>query len=300
MPEFRVRQSLVGMQLGDVDESVLRYLSFFMKSIPIESAYLLHVVPNFADLTAFPEEVAPHIVRQQAWSSELINGMVAQVDRYLKEQDGIYLEFEIQEGNALQMLLLQAQTMKADLVVLGQAADTDEHEVLVGNLIRQLSCDTLVVPQRSEVGLDSFLVPVDFSENSKRALQKALAMNRQMQKSNTIHCVHLYELPGFNAYKISKTPEQLRDQLFRDRELAMQQFLNEAVPANQRSEVKSQLIHKDLPGIGSYLKEFAELEQVDLILIGAKGHSQVERMLLGSVTEELLRVNKSIPLWVVK
>lgn len=300
MPEFRIRQSLVGLQLNEVDAPVLRYLSFFKSRIPVESAYFLHVVPNFADLVPFPEEVTPPIIREQDWSRKMMDSMVTQVEQELDQRDGIYLEYDIQEGNALEMLLLQARTMKSDLVVLGQAGRTDVHEVLAANLIRQLDCDTLVVPEFAESNMERFLVPVDFSENSAHALRKALAMNRQMQQAATIHCVHLYELPNFNAYRISKTPEQLKTQFFEDRVQAMQQFLNEVVPANQRSEVKSLLIHKDLPGTASYLLEFARVEEVNLILIGAKGHSQVERLLLGSVTEELLRINNEVAVWVVK
>ena len=300
MPEFRIRQSLVGMQLHEVDTPVLRYLSFFKSRIPVESAYLLHVVPSFADMVPFPEEITPPIVREQDWSTQLVERMVGEVEQELDQRDGIYLEYEIQEGNALEMLLLQARTMKADLLVLGQAGSTDAHEVLAANLIRQLDCDTLVVPQYAKPMLERIMVPVDFSENSARALRKALAMNRQMTHTATIHCVHLYELPEFNAYRISKTPEQLKTQFFEDRVQAMQRFLNEVVPANQRSEVKSQLIHKDLPGTASYLLEFARVEEINLILIGAKGHSQVERLLLGSVTEELLRINEEVAVWVVK
>ena len=46
--------------------------------------------------------------------------------------------------------------------------------------------------------------------------------------------------------------------------------------------------------------DFAKQHNVDLIVTGAKGHSQVELLLLGSVTEKLLAINDSLPTLVVK
>ena len=46
--------------------------------------------------------------------------------------------------------------------------------------------------------------------------------------------------------------------------------------------------------------DYAYDKKADLIVMGAKGHSQVELLLMGSVTEKVLAVNESIPTLVVK
>ena len=55
-----------------------------------------------------------------------------------------------------------------------------------------------------------------------------------------------------------------------------------------------------MPWIPHYIKEYAEENEVDFIVMGAKGHSKVELLLLGSVTEKLLSINNSIPTLIVK
>lgn len=57
---------------------------------------------------------------------------------------------------------------------------------------------------------------------------------------------------------------------------------------------------KEKPGISKYILEFGRKEKVDFIIMGAKGHSKVENLLMGSVTEKLLTINDSIPTLVIK
>jgi nucleotide-binding universal stress UspA family protein len=49
-----------------------------------------------------------------------------------------------------------------------------------------------------------------------------------------------------------------------------------------------------------YILHEAESRDVNLVVMGAKGHSKVELVLMGSVTEKVVRETESIPVWVVK
>jgi nucleotide-binding universal stress UspA family protein len=54
------------------------------------------------------------------------------------------------------------------------------------------------------------------------------------------------------------------------------------------------------PGIGSYIMDTVTDAGADLVVMGAKGHSHVERLLMGSVTEKVLALTTQIPVLVVK
>ena len=64
--------------------------------------------------------------------------------------------------------------------------------------------------------------------------------------------------------------------------------------------IEQQLVEKDRPGIAHYVMDYAKEQDVDFIVMGARGHSKVELLLLGSVTESVLAGNKHIPTLVVK
>lgn len=84
-----------------------------------------------------------------------------------------------------------------------------------------------------------------------------------------------------------------------DRREAIDIFLRDHIGEGY-SNVETQLISKELPGVAHYLMEFADEAGVDFIVIGAKGHSKLELLLLGSVTENLLVDNEEIPTLVIK
>jgi nucleotide-binding universal stress UspA family protein len=98
---------------------------------------------------------------------------------------------------------------------------------------------------------------------------------------------------------IGKTREELQDIVEKDRMESFKLFL-ENYGADQAANVKTELIENKLGDIGTYIMDFAQDNEADMIVIGAKGHSRVERLLLGSVTERLLSENETIPTLVVK
>ena len=134
---------------------------------------------------------------------------------------------------------------------------------------------------------------------SVQALKTALSINRRLASPAVITCVNVYQTPSVAAYHIGKTTEELKQTIERDRLNAFQDFLN-SYGVTEKDKVKAELIENVVGDIGTYLYDYGTENGIDLIVIGAKGHSSVERLLLGSVTERLLVQNNAIPTLVVK
>jgi nucleotide-binding universal stress UspA family protein len=82
-----------------------------------------------------------------------------------------------------------------------------------------------------------------------------------------------------------------------DRKAAFQDFINTYA---KDEAIEIDLIEQGYGNVGAYLLQYCEDKHADLIVLGAKGHSKVELLLLGSVTEKLLMLNQNIPTLVVK
>ncbi|HKK80015.1 MAG TPA: universal stress protein, partial [Phaeodactylibacter sp.] len=139
----------------------------------------------------------------------------------------------------------------------------------------------------------------DFSENSIKALRTAIALNESLSEPAKITVLNVYEMPNLSVYKIQRTREQFERMLQKDHEEAMNAFLNTQVP-DYRDQLETKLIMQKTPGIAQYIMDVAEEYEGDFIVMGAKGHSKVELLLLGSVTEKLLGLNEHIPTLIVK
>lgn len=296
-PDFTVNRMLVALELGVADESVLDYLDFFTAEIDVKQVQLLHVMPSFELFQSPEEREAESVLGRLEFNQEIIEEMHRRIERHAISSNSA-VRFDIREGNPLGSLLQEAGETHADLLVIGQRADVSDHGILAANLTRKSKANVLILPEGMQTHLRHIIVPIDFSPYSVKALQTALAIRRAMKEPVRITCMHVYELPNLNIYLIEKI-EDVRRIVQQDRLGSFKLFLEQFAPA-EVDNLEMELVERQFGGIASYIYDFAAKEGGDFIIIGAKGHSKVERMLLGSVTERLLGLNDSIPTLIVR
>lgn len=142
--------------------------------------------------------------------------------------------------------------------------------------------------------MKKILVPIDFSKKSEFASKMAA---RIAKKSNsTIYLLHLIELPNgvvdmgaSNNFSIPESMLYLRKVKKRILEFK-ENFFEKSIDV--RYAIKLQNPYE---GILKYANKI----DVDLIVMGSKGHSTFEEIVIGSNTEKIVRTSK-VPVIVVK
>ncbi|MFB6229964.1 MAG: universal stress protein [Salinibacter sp.] len=186
-----------------------------------------------------------------------------------------------------------------DLVVMGTHGRRGLRHLFIGSVaegvVRRASCPVLTVREGSELApawrIRNILVPVDFSEASLEALRhaKELALTYGAQ----ITLLHVVEevvypsaygldpvnLPG--AEVVTRVEENLA-------EIARDEIGYEHVEVEANVGYAPSSIH-----------DYAETNDADLITIATHGRTGLERMLLGSVAERVVR-QAPTPVFVVK
>ena len=100
-------------------------------------------------------------------------------------------------------------------------------------------------------------------------------------------------------YATDRPFEQFKKMIESNIRNAFDVFLSTYIP-DDKSNISIALYEKSLPGTARYIMEYAKTNNNDLVVMGAKGHTKVELLLMGSVTESFLQLNNSIPTLVVK
>ena len=296
---FAVRQAVVALNLGGGDEAVLGYLDFLSEKVSMGGIYFVHVLPRLDLFNALYEMGREELAGNYELNRELIERMEAKIKLRPAAQKSGHVRFEVREGNPLEELLQEASDQGADLVVIGQRSGAEHHGILARNLARKIKCSALIIPEKARKRLRNILVPVDFSAHSVKALQTALAIGKSMGEAVRITCLNIFEMPNLSVYKIQKSRQELKQIIREDRESAFRDFFSKYA-AGEEDRIKTALVERQVHGIASYLLEYARENDQDLIVMGAHGHSKVELLLLGSVTEKLLSGNDRIPTLVVK
>jgi len=184
-------------------------------------------------------------------------------------------------------------------VVLGKRKDTTRHQINAKNIIRQTNGNVLLVPENTSPSLERILVPFDFSEYSIRALQLAVAIKNGMPTSPIIQVVHVYDEPDYSLYTMESYRQRIPQNAGEGAREGLENFLAEHLP-ELRKEIHPITVKRDKKNIAYYLLEKGKEYGSDLIIMGAKGHSNLELFFLGSTTERLVGRNHSIPMLVVK
>jgi universal stress protein A len=145
---------------------------------------------------------------------------------------------------------------------------------------------------RRAARIKTILVPVDFSQPSKEAVNYASALAKDYGAG--LHMVFVYEpmmiVDGLESYAVVRSTEQMVKVVKAQLATFVREAIDELIPA--RSEVR---IGKPYREIVAAAKE----GQADLIVIATHGDTGVKHAFLGSTAERVVR-HASCPVLVVR
>ena len=183
-----------------------------------------------------------------------------------------------------------AQKIGADLVVVGTHGRRGLRRLVMGSVAEEIvrQARGLVLTVREDVParpqVRRILLPLDFSNSSLRAASYAKALAaRYGADLVALHVFDDVDLPGFYGDIQSPLPHA-----FPEIEGQVRENLRMAVAEAEGPDVQAEYVAGRGAAPGAIVRE-AELREADLIVIASHGRSGVERLLLGSVSEHVLR-----------
>jgi nucleotide-binding universal stress UspA family protein len=148
-------------------------------------------------------------------------------------------------------------------------------------------------PSKPPFALSKILVPIDFSDCSKKALQYALPLARQFGAQVTL----LYVMPvnyfvgsEFGPVDFPLPEQEWRQNCQKELQALADQAIGTSLPVETLVR-QGQAVNE----VVSYAKE----ESVDLIVLSTHGRTGLRHVLVGSVTENVVRY-ASCPVLVVR
>jgi len=199
-------------------------------------------------------------------------------------------------GNPANEIARLAADKQVDLAIAASHGRSGLKRLILGSvterLMRTLPCPLWVVrspergfvtPATQAVQLKKILVGCDFSPDSSLAFEYGLSLAQEFQAD--LHLAHVVEPPLYDdLIKPSETREPFRQRL----QKTVQEKLTAMVPEEARTwcnPVTALLAgqpHEELI-------KYAVVNDLDLIVLGVRGHSLVETLFVGSTTDRVLR-----------
>jgi len=216
--------------------------------------------------------------------------------RYAQERleervKGLPLENEIiiGQGTPADIISRLASEQQADMVITATHGKAGFKRFLLGSvtekLIKTLHCPLLVLPPQAhdlippaavEINLKKILVGCDFSPDSKLAFDYGLNLAQEFRAE--LHLSHVIKPSLYIEER--QGIDQLRNKL--------KKKLDSMVPEACRDwcTAKTALLDGE-PYIA--LMDYAREQEMDMIVLGIRGHTLWEKLLVGSTTDRLIR-----------
>ncbi len=292
-PKLKLRRLLVPLDFSGLSRQALG------SAVPLARQYrakisVVHVVQPPVVMDAIPGGTAYLSVNTDellAAAKACLTEQAAQlVPRDLLDQ------VIVAEGNPAFEVVATAESLAADLIVLSTKGRSGLKRILLGStaerIVRHAHCPVLTVrrqPPATEKPVypdrlpwRRILVPLDFSFSSLHALRVAAALAEQ--SGARLSLLNVIE-PNPYAVGLEGGPLVMPDQVFaRNAKAQLPRIAQRFVPAAVR------VTH--LVGYGraaNVIVETAEEKEIDLIVLSTHGHTGLERLLLGSTTEHVVR-----------
>jgi nucleotide-binding universal stress UspA family protein len=267
--------------------------AIFLAQLFSAELHLLHaiVLPS-GDLQVFPDRQAIEDRLIEIAGKDL-EGLVAPE----KARDMVLVRSRRRGFSAGAVICEYCAEFEVDLVVMGTHGRRGAGRLLLGSVAGEVvhgaPCAVATVPASSEIQPPrKLLVPVDFSEHSMLAVGHALELAALTDGHvDLVHVVEHYRFPPFYTSGVEEAlPPNLLELRVRA-EAAMATLLSEVEGPDAGRE-----LHVVTGRAPTAIVDLARNLDTDMIVMASHGISSLERGLLGSVAERIVRTAPCIVL----
>ncbi|WP_299708685.1 universal stress protein [uncultured Pontibacter sp.] len=288
-----LKRIMVGLDLSEMDDTLIRYTAFLCSISEIEKVYFIHAEKSLD----IPAEILEGMPNGMTPDEKIRVAMEEKVRSYFGSESQAKIEVQVVEGSPLKELLHWSKVKQIDMVVVGRKFHMRGSGVLAQKILRSGRVSVMFVPENEDPILNHIMVSVDFSEYSMMALDRILHSALTRPEVN-ITCLHVYQVPtGYITLGMSYEDFDERMQGFaRDK---FEQVLSRFPELRDRATLRL-VKQENEDDVGELIVIEAKRARADMLVIGAKGKSAAALFVLGSVTEKILRHNDDMPMIVYK
>ncbi len=283
-------RALVFLDLSDMDKTLMRQIAELHKTFKIEKLYVAHYI----ELQEFSGDLKAHFPDMERPIEDILNEEL--MERAMEsglEKDQIEVVI-FQDGSKTNMTTWINQS-DVDFCVLGKKIVHKGTGIFSGRMARLLDKHILLTTETSRLEIRNILVATDFSRYAKRALKFAARL--QFNEQQMVTAFHVFRIPATYFPFVGHASNKLKDKQAEDKLNQLRKFTSDLDMEGHLDRVVEYAGDRTL---GRTIYDYAKSHFADLIVMGVKGKTDKDELLIGSVAEQLIGVDKDLPVLLVK
>ena len=290
-------RTLIALDLSATDKPILEFSALLASALEVSKCYFLHVIPDSTHPGHPDIEFTRLFNPDEPIDEKVRNGLLSEVQTIFGHLSNVETEVEVVEGQPFEKLNQWIKVKLIDLLIAGNKSVSGGSGITAKRVVRHSASNVLYVPEKAGNTIRRILVPVDFSARSAHALQTAIDIAHQLGRV-TVSVVHIIPQPSAVFYDPAWEYNAFRKMLRESAVESFQRFFKAS--GIDETNLNVVLLEDDYNSVSKHIQKWADQNQTDLIVIGSKGHSALNNLLFGSVTEALLERCKEIPILVIR
>lgn len=286
-----VKNIMACLDLTEIDDYVIRYAAQTAEIFRAQSATFVHVIQAY-DLPDRRSKSFPDV--KSSLNSMIQEELDERIDSAFRRKVKTEVAIRVAEENAAEEILSFVLETNADLLLLGQKHGEDREGRYGRRVAAESGCDIVFVPENPPERVSSILCAIDYSDSSKGAFDRAFYLQQTLGASLT--CYYIQDVTK-TYFPVSTRKSANRS---KSKAEAKHRELIEAFGLNPDDYPCRIDATDELASEAEKICRIAEEEKADLVIVGAAGDTASETSLLGNVSETLRRMEKYIPVMIVK
>ena len=208
----------------------------------------------------------------------------------LGQVDGVSCETKVILASPFAGIIRAVEESASDLLVIGPHRRQMLKDVFIGTTaertIRLVDCPVLMVSALPAGKYQHVMQTTDLSDGSREALQRVAVLGIGDDARKTL--LHVFEAPALRLTMSHTMPKKDRQHyLAGEQKNALRNLVKFMTEAKLGNVVP--LVRQDAAPAHHEIIKVAEMEKADLIVLSTHGRTGIAKLLIGSVTEHVLR-----------
>ena len=283
-----MKNILVALDLTDADETVIRYAHFLKGHINISDVHFVHNI-KIDDV----DDLIQELLRGKDIKTVIQKNLVSKISKYFKDVNDYTLTI-LEDKNTEYSISNLAEKNAVKTILLGFKQEGSGTAAMSQKLIRIFKGDIILVPESAQLRWDRILVPTDLSgpfQLVNEKLQKLQALEPRPE----IRILRSFSIPSFffplidDKKAIDQTHEHILKQY---QEVKKKYAVNESFTFVAR--------YQDDQSVVDIIKKENKSFNADLIMMSAKGASNIPSLFIGSTINEIINTNPFQVIYILK